>query len=64
MKGVASVSQIVGSVIAIVVAVSMIVVINTSVSDANLTGTQKTLATLIGIVFIAGIIITAVKAFM
>lgn len=64
MKGAVSVSGIVGSVIAIVVAVSFIVVINTSVTDANLTGTQKVLGSLIGIIFIAGILVTAVKAFM
>lgn len=64
MKGAVSVAGIVGSVIAIVVAVSMITVINTSITDANLSGTQKTLGTLIGIIFIAGIIVVAVKAFM
>jgi len=63
-KGTVSVSGIVGSVIAIIVAVSMISVINGAISDANLSGTQSILANLVGLVFIAGIVVVAVKAFM
>ncbi len=64
MKGEVSIAKIVGSVIAIVVAVSMIKPINDALSDANLSGTQKTLGDLVPIVFVAGVILISVYAFM
>lgn len=59
-----SVDTIIGAVIGIVVAVSLIPAINEAVENANLTGTNATLAGLITTVFVAGIITVSVRAFM
>ena len=64
MKGTISMNNIIMSVIGIVLSVAMIPVINQFITDANLTGVQSTVLSLVPLVFIFGIVAITVKAFM
>ncbi len=64
MKGTISMNNIIMSVIGIVLSVAMIPVVNQFITDANLTGVQSTVLSLVPLVFIFGIVAITVKAFM
>lgn len=57
-------AKIIMSVIAIVIALALTPTVQEGVTDANLTGTAGSLGDLIPIIYVAGILVVAVYAFM
>ncbi len=64
MKGTVSFTQIIMSVIAIVLSIALIPVITSFITTANQTGTLGTVLDLVPLVFVFGVVIITVGAFI